>query len=242
MLNDIASIELERVSFDGAFREHNRRIERTQAAGRPVRDKMDMRKLSWITCHVSSWRGLVALVNLLLRGGKVPGDICHLLASSRKFRIFLARSYAIANEKKSWSPIPVANTFAWILVDERSSEHTQRTGIHNVGIFNPVVRLRLIDDQRLEIQIVQTAVGNDKYLCVARQECLCRLHEGTIQCASILAGCHNVLRATKRLAVALHQRIDFRAGRKRKQTYLGWRDRPQIRLFLSQPVKKNRAL
>lgn len=43
-LNNIAGIKLERIRLDGVLEENNRRVAPTQPAGRPVRDKMNVRK------------------------------------------------------------------------------------------------------------------------------------------------------------------------------------------------------
>src|ERR1700691_3151611 len=101
VLNYIASVELERVGFGGTFGEHNCRVERTETAGCTVRDKMNVGKLLGIAGQVCSRSGLHALINLLLRRGKMFGDVCHLLAGSREFRIFAAWSNAVTDEQQT---------------------------------------------------------------------------------------------------------------------------------------------
>ena len=56
------------------------------------------------------------------------------------------------------------------------------------------MRLGIGDHQRLEIQVVQAAVGNNKYFCIARQQRFCRRNERAIESAAIF-GCESVLRA-----------------------------------------------
>src|SRR5258708_33370996 len=94
-----------------------------------------------------------------------------------------------------------------------------------------------------EIQVVQTAVGDDENLRVLFQQGPCRRDQHSVEQLAIAVGrFENVLWSGKSLAIALHSRIDFRAGRKRKQAGLHRRDRPQVRLLPAQPVKENCAL
>ena len=172
MLNDIAGVELEGIGFSRAFGKHDGGVERTQAAGRTVRDKMNVGKLFRIAGEVGRRSRLCALVNLFLRCGEMSGDICHLLAGARQFGIFLAGSDAVADEEQI-RRVSVSRTVRMaILSGERRREHAQRTGVRHVGIFDPEVGLGVGDDQGLEIQVVEAAVGNDEDLRVVRAELL----------------------------------------------------------------------
>ena len=200
------------------------------------------RKLFGIARQVGSRGGFVALINLLLGCGKVFGDVRHLLAGAGQFGIFLAGSDAVADEKQVAGALLLADAVAGILANEGRGQHPQRTGIGDVGIVDPVVGLWVGDDQRLKIQVVQAAVGDDEHLRIIRQQRLRRRDERAVEGASIFAGFENVLRTFEGRAIALHHRLDVCTGRQRKQDGLLRRDRPQVRLLLSQPVEKKHAL
>lgn len=89
-------------------------------------------------------------------------DVRHLLAGSWEFGIFLAGSNAVADEKQT-AGMPCFASICWI---EGCSQHPEGAGVRNFGIFNPEVGLGFGDNKRLEIQVVQAAVGDDEYLRV----------------------------------------------------------------------------
>ena len=101
---------------------------------------MNVRKLLGMTGQVCRRRGLSALVYLLLQVWKMSGNTGHLLACSGKFRVFLARGDAIADQKN----LPWTFLFVFLLPVEGCGKHTERTGVNHVHIFDPVVRLRLV--------------------------------------------------------------------------------------------------
>src|SRR5450631_949591 len=118
MLNDIASVELERVGFDGAFGQHNGRIERTQSASRAVRDEVDVRKRFGVARQVRRRSCPVSLVNLFLRCWEVFGDVRHLLSGTWQFGVFLAGGDAVADEKQGAGALLLAGAVAGSLRDE----------------------------------------------------------------------------------------------------------------------------
>src|SRR5208282_4041630 len=100
MADDIARIELERIVFGAVFREHDRRIERTQSARRAVRHKVDVGKPFGIAAEIGRRRRVFSRKYLLRRRWKMSGYAFHLGCGLRELGIFIARSNAVADEEQ----------------------------------------------------------------------------------------------------------------------------------------------
>ncbi len=123
---------------------------------------MDVRELCRIAVEVCRRSGLLARQDPPLTEGKVPGDAFHLGRRFRQLRILLAGRGAVAHQKQPPNAFPLRG--------ECRSQYMQGTCVRDRSVFNPVMQFRFGDNQRLEVQVVQAAIGDDENLRVLRQD------------------------------------------------------------------------
>src|SRR5258708_33622527 len=100
-----------------------------------MRDKMNMRKLLWITAQIGGWIRFGPRKNLTLCFSEMPRYALHLGCSLRQLRIFLVGSYTVADEQQFAIMFSGRNI--------RCGQQSQRTGGSDGRVFNPEVLLRI---------------------------------------------------------------------------------------------------
>src|SRR5277367_3913279 len=131
MTNDVARIELKRVIFDATPRQYDCRIERTQSTGGSVGNEMNVGKPLWIAAQISLRSRLPSGEDLLLLRRKMFSNAFHLNGSLRDLGIFIVGGDTIANQKQA--------SVVFLPHSVRSVQDSQRAGIRDAYIFNPVV-------------------------------------------------------------------------------------------------------
>src|SRR5580698_3647063 len=100
---------------------------------------MDVGKLLGITRQVRFRSGLLAREYLFLRFGKMFGHAFHLSGGLWQFGIFIVRRDAVAEEKQAVVVLLLIVRSA--ITSACCTEYTQRAGICNRRVFNPIVQL-----------------------------------------------------------------------------------------------------
>ena len=118
-----------------------------------------------------------------------------------------------------------------------AGEQRQGTGVAEDDVVDPVVWLGRGRDQGLEVQIIESAVGNDDDARAGADELLCGRNEHVVELAATgIASLERIARAEQGLAVVLYGGIDFGIGGQLEERDVVRRDRPEIGLPGLEPV------
>ena len=92
-------------------------------------------------------------------------------------------------------------------------------------------------DQGLEVQVIESAVGDDDYARAGADELLGRRNQHVVELAAGgVASLERIARAEQGFAVVLHGGVDFGVGGELEERDLVWCDGPEVRMFGLEPV------
>src|SRR5208337_3466837 len=170
MCHDVPGIKLVGIAL---LAENDGGLQRTRVAGSTVRHKMQVGKSFGVGTEISRRGRLLAFKDFPLDWRKISGDLRHLCRSLGQGRKIRVRRLRISDQEQ---------VLALCRNPRRGrSEKSERVAGSQDDIFDPEVRLRVRNDEGLEIQSVQTLRRKQNHPGTFGYELACRLYKHRIQ-------------------------------------------------------------